>query len=91
MSAVSDLVAQGTSLLVNVPTSAAGTIAERRTGLVGVRAGLIIGAAVAAASTPAVQLSLLPPGGLSAQLIAGLLVLVAVRIGAKAGRGAWLW
>jgi uncharacterized membrane protein YfcA len=88
--AVSDLVARGTSLLVSVPTSAAGTTPYRRAGLVVVRAGLIIGAAAAAASIPAVQLSLLLPARLSAQLFAGLLVLVAVQIGVNTSRGAWV-
>jgi hypothetical protein len=73
-----------------VPTSAAGTIADRRTGLVGVRAGLMIGAAAAATSNPAAQLPLLPPAGLSAQLFDELLVSVAVQIDVKARRGAWL-
>ena len=90
MSDVSDLVVQGSSLLVSVPTSAAGTIPNRRAGLVVVRAGLIIGAAAAAASIPAVQLSLLLPARLSAQLFAGLLVLVAVQIGVNTSRGAWV-
>ena len=90
MFAVSDLVARLASLLVSVPSSAAGTIAHRRTGLVDVRPGLIVRAAAAAAFIPAVQLSLLLPAKLSAQLFAGLLVLVAVQIGVNTSRGAWV-
>ena len=91
MFAVSDLVARLASLLVSVPSSAAGTIAHRRTGLVDVRPGLIVRAAAAAAFIPAVQLSLfLRPARLSTQRFAGLLVLVAVQIGVEARRGAWV-
>lgn len=86
MSAVMHPVAVATSLPASVHTSAAGTIATKRTGLVDVRAGLIVSEAAAAASILAVQSSLPPP----AQLSAGRLVLVAVRIGVTAGRGAWV-
>jgi uncharacterized membrane protein YfcA len=84
--AVSDLVAKGTSLLVSVPTSAVGTLSNRRAGLVEVRAGLVVGVAAAAASIPAVGLSLEMSARLSGQLFAGLLVLVAVQISVKASR-----
>ena len=84
--AVSDLVAKGTSLLVSVPTSVVGTLSNRRAGLVDVRAGLVVGLAAAAASVPAVTLSLHLSARLSGQLFAGLLVLVAVQIGVKASR-----
>jgi hypothetical protein len=84
--AVSDLVAKGTSLLVSVPTSAVGTLSNRRAGLVDVRAGAVVGVAAAAASVPAVGLSLELSARLSGQLFAGLLVLVAVQISVKAGR-----
>jgi uncharacterized membrane protein YfcA len=87
MLAVSDLVARLASLLASVPTGAAGTIAHRRTGLVDVRPGLIVGAA---AFTPAVQLSLLLRlARPSSQRFAGLLDPVAVQIGVKVRRGAW--
>jgi uncharacterized membrane protein YfcA len=84
--AVSDLVAKGTSLLVSVPTSAVGTLSNRRAGLVDVRAGLVVGVAAAAASVPAVGLSLQLSPRLSGQLFAGLLVLVAASITFKAAR-----
>jgi uncharacterized membrane protein YfcA len=84
--AVSDLVAKGTSLLVSVPTSAVGTLSNRRAGLADVRAGLVVGVAAAAASVPAVGLSLQLSARLSGQLFAGLLVLVAVQISVKAFR-----
>jgi len=84
--AVSDLVAKGTSLLVSVPTSAVGTLSNRRAGLVDVRAGVVVGVAAAAASVPAVGLSLRLSAQLSGQLFAGLLILVAVQISVKAGR-----
>ncbi len=44
-----DLLAKGTSLLVMVPTAAAGTWANARARLVDVRAGLVVGVAAAAA------------------------------------------
>ena len=84
--AVSDLVAKGTSLLVSVPTTAAGTLSNRRAGLVDVRAGLVVGVAAAVASVPAVGLSLLLSPRLSGQLFAGLLTLVALQISVKAYR-----
>ena len=84
--AVSDLVAKGTSLLVSIPTSAVGTLSNRRAGLVDVRAGLVIGVAAAAASIPAVALSLALPARVSGQLFAGLLVLIAIHMSVKAGR-----
>lgn len=84
--AVSDLVAKGTSLLVSVPTGAAGTFANRRAGLVDVRAGLVVGLAAAAASVPAVELALSMSPRMSAVLFAGLLILVALQISVKASR-----
>lgn len=86
--AVSDLVAKGTSLLVSVPTSVVGTVANRRAGLVDIRAGLVIGVAAAAASVPAAGLALAVPARVSGLLFAGLLVLIAVHLGVKATRTA---
>lgn len=83
---VSDLVAKGTSLLVSVPTSAVGTVSNRRTGLVDLRAGLVVGAAAAAASVPAAVLSLQLPARLSGQLFAAVLVLVTVQMILKVRR-----
>jgi uncharacterized membrane protein YfcA len=51
--AVSDLVAKGTSLLVNVPTSAVCTLSNRRSGLADARVGLVVGVAAAAAAVHA--------------------------------------
>ena len=85
--AVSDLVAKGTSLLVTVPTSAVGTWSNRRAGLVDVRTGLVVGAAAALTSVPAVGLSLQLPPRLSGQLFAAVLLLVAVQLGLKAAHG----
>ena len=87
--AVSDLIAKGTSLLVSVPTSAVGTVANRRSGLVDLRAGLIVGVAAAAASVPAVGLALTMSPRLSGLLFAGLLVLVALQISMKSIRATW--
>ena len=84
--AVSDLVAKGTSLLVAVPTSAVDTLSNRRSGLTDVRVGLVLGAAAAAASIPAVSLSLALPARLSGQLFAGLLILVAVQMSVSTSR-----
>lgn len=76
---VSDLVAKGTSLLVSVPTSAVGTMSNRRVGLVDLRAGLVVGTAAAAASVPATMLSLQLSARLSGQLFAAVLVLVTIQ------------
>ncbi len=84
--AFSDLVAKGTSLLVSVPTSAVGTYANQRAGLVDVRVGLVVGLAAAVASVPAVALAILLSPQLAGQLFAGLLVLVAAQISVKALR-----
>ena len=84
--AVSDLVAKGTSLLVSVPTSAVGTLSNRRAGLVDVRAGLVMGVVASAASIPAVGLSLQMSARLSGQLFAVLLILVAVQLSFKSWR-----
>lgn len=84
--AVSDLVAKGTALLVSVPTSVVGTVGNRASGLVDVRAGLVVGAAAAAASVPAVYLSLAVPPALSGVLFAALLLVVAAQLTVKAVR-----
>jgi len=84
--AISDLVAKGTSLLVSIPTSATGTVANRRAGLVELRAGVVVGVAAMVASFPAARLSLAMSPTLSARLFAGLLVLVALQLAVKAHR-----
>lgn len=78
--AVGDLVAKGTALLVSMPTSAVATMSNRSTGLVDVRAGLVVGAAAAAASVPAVYLALAIPPALSGILFAALLLAVAAQL-----------
>jgi len=82
--AVSDLTAKGTALLVSIPASVAGTVTSRRSGLVDVRAGLIVGTAAAAASVPAVYAALVIPAALSEILFAALLLAVAVQLVIKA-------
>ncbi|MDQ2813019.1 MAG: sulfite exporter TauE/SafE family protein [Actinomycetota bacterium] len=84
--AVSDLTAKGTALLVSIPASVAGTVTSRRAGLVDVRAGLVVGAAAAAASVPAVYVALAIPPALSGILFAALLLAVAAQLTVKALR-----
>jgi len=86
--AVSDLVAKGTSLLVTIPTSLVGTVANQRAGLVDVRAGLVVGVAAAVAAVPAVGLALLMSARLSGVLFAALLIAVATQLTMKAVRAA---
>ncbi|MEO5834709.1 MAG: sulfite exporter TauE/SafE family protein, partial [Nakamurella sp.] len=91
---VGELVAKGTALLVSIPTSAVGTVFNRRAGMVDIRAGLIIGTAAAAASVPAVYVAFAIPAGVSGTLFAVLLLAVATQLALKAvhhphvGRGA---
>ncbi|HEV7185100.1 MAG TPA: sulfite exporter TauE/SafE family protein, partial [Leifsonia sp.] len=59
--AISDLVAKGTSLLVMIPTSVVGTVANWRAGTVNVRAGLVVGVAATVASVPGAALALALP------------------------------
>lgn len=84
--AVSDLTAKGTALLVSIPASLAGTVISRRSGLVDVRAGLVVGTAAAAASVPAVYAALAIPPALSGRLFAALLLAVATQLTVKALR-----
>lgn len=84
--AVSDLVAKGTALLVTIPTSVVGTAANRRAGLVDVRAGLVVGVAAALAAVPAVGLALLMSPRLSGVLFAAILIAVAAHLALKASR-----
>lgn len=84
--AISDLTAKGTALLVSIPASVAGTVTSRRGGLVDVRAGLVVGAAAAAASVPAVYAALAISPALSGILFAALLLAVAAQLTVKALR-----
>jgi uncharacterized membrane protein YfcA len=83
---VSDLIAKGTSLLVMIPTSLAGSITNARAGLVDVRSGLTVGIAAAAASVPGVFIALVLPPRLSTVLFAVLLLAVAVQLSVRAIR-----
>ncbi len=80
----SDLVAKGTALVVSILTSAVGTVANGRAGLVDVRAGFILGVIAAVASVPAALVALAIPAKLSAVLFAALLLVVAAQLAHKA-------
>ena len=83
---ISDLIAKGTSLLVMVPTTISGTIANRRAGLVEVRMGLIVGAAAAIASIGGATIALALPARAAAILFAVFLVAIAVQLTVRALR-----
>lgn len=78
--------AKGTSLLVIVPTAVLGTIRNRRTGLVDLPAGTVVGLAGVLSALAASRLSLDLDPQLSAVLFAGLLVVAAVRMAVEARR-----
>ena len=82
----SDLVAKGTSLLVMLPTSVAGTLTNIRGKTVDARAGLVVGIAATAAAVPGVAIALLLSPRLSGILFAALLFLVAIQLTVKAIR-----
>jgi uncharacterized membrane protein YfcA len=87
---VSDLIAKGTSLLVLVPTSLVGTLANLRARLVDLPAGLVVGVTATVAAVPGVALALIIPPRLSSVLFAVLLVLAAAQLtvsAVRAGRG----
>ena len=75
-----DLAAKGTSLLAMIPGAIAGTVANRRAGLVVVRDGLIVGLAAAASSFLGVLAAFWLPPAISAWLFAGLLVVAIVQM-----------
>lgn len=83
---ISDLIAKGTSLLVMVPTTISGTVANRRAGLVEVRTGLIVGCAAAIASILGATIALALPSRLAAILFAVFLVGIAAQLTFKALR-----
>lgn len=83
---MSDLIAKGTTLLVMVVTSTTGSVVNRSTGLVDVRAGVTVGVVAAAASVLGAFLALGMPARLSSALFAVLLVLVAVQLTVRAVR-----
>ena len=76
--------AKGTSLLVMIPTSLVGTVANWRAGTVRVGDGLVVGAAATVASLPGAALALALPPELSTTLFAALLVVVAAQLTWKA-------
>jgi uncharacterized membrane protein YfcA len=84
---MTDAVAKGTALLVSIPTSMVGTVTNRRgdTGqTVDVHAGLVLGTTAAAASVPAVYLSVALSPAVSAITFAALLIAIATQLGFKA-------
>jgi uncharacterized membrane protein YfcA len=83
---VGDLLARGTSLLVMVPTSTVGTIANVRARAVDLQTGLIVGGAATVASTGGVALAFALPARTAALLYALLLVVSAVQLALRAVR-----
>jgi uncharacterized protein len=82
----SDLVAKGTSLLALVATSATGSLASRRNGLVDVRSGLIVGGVAAVFSVAGAFIGLAIPARLSTILFAGLILVVAIQLAVRYSR-----
>lgn len=81
---VSDLIAKGTSLVAMIPTSATGTLANARAGMVRLSDGLIVGVAAVLASLGGVALAFLLPPRLSAVLFGILMLVVAVELSHRA-------
>jgi uncharacterized protein len=81
-----DLTAKGTSLLMMVPTSTSGTIANVRGRVVDVRAGLLVGIAATISSFGGVALAFLMSPAVSSYLFAGLLLAAAVQLSVRAIR-----
>jgi uncharacterized membrane protein YfcA len=82
-----DLPAKGTSLLVVLATALVGTVTNLRGGLVDLRAGAVVGTAATLASFGGVALAFALPPRLSGALFAGLLLISAAQITARALRG----
>ncbi|WP_166555537.1 sulfite exporter TauE/SafE family protein [Mycolicibacterium sp. CBMA 226] len=85
--AINDLIAKGTALVVSIPTSVIGSIANRRSDAVDVRAGIIVGVTAALVSIPAVSLAVAIPARTSAILFAALLIAIAAMLARKAVQG----
>lgn len=83
---VSDLIAKGTTLVVVVVTSVTGSVANRRTGLVDVRTGLIVGLVAAVSAVGGAYIGLAMPARVSSVLFGVLLVLVSVQLAVRAIR-----
>ncbi len=84
---ISDLIAKGTSLLVMVPTSISGSIANVRNALVDWRAGVIIGVSAAAGSFGGALVAFALTARLSSILFAALLAVLAVQLIVRTVRG----
>jgi uncharacterized protein len=83
---ISDLIAKGTSLLVMIPTTISGSIANRRAGLVDVPTALIVGAAAAVASVAGAQIAIALPARIAAIAFAVFLFAVAIQLSVRAIR-----
>jgi uncharacterized protein len=81
-----DLLAKGTSLLMMIPTSAAGSWANARSRVVDVRVGLVVGVSAVAASFCGVAVAFMIPERLSAGLFAALLAATAIQLTVRAVR-----
>jgi uncharacterized membrane protein YfcA len=89
---LSDLIAKGTSLLVMIPTSLVGTVANWRAKTVDVVAGLVVGVVATLASIPGTFLAIALPPRLSAILFGVLLLIIATDLTVRAlrqGRVGW--
>lgn len=81
-----DLVAKGTSLVAMIASSAVGTVANSRGGLVDLRAALVVGAGGVTASYLGVLVALAMPARLSAVLFGALLLITAAQLSVRALR-----
>jgi uncharacterized protein len=81
-----DLVAKGTSLLMMIPTSVAGTVANVRRGNSDVRAAMILGLLAVPASLAGVAVATIVPPRLGTVLFAALLLFTAVQLAGRALR-----
>jgi uncharacterized membrane protein YfcA len=72
--------AEGTSLLVIVPTSVAGVLAHRRSGYVAMQTGLVVGAGGVAGSFVGARLALLIPGNVLQRAFGIVLVFAGARL-----------
>ncbi len=77
---VGDLLAKGTSLLVMVPTTIAGTVANARRRMVDLRVAAVVGLSATVASFGGVYLAFAIPPQLSGVLFAALVVLTAAQM-----------
>jgi uncharacterized membrane protein YfcA len=84
---VGDLVAKGTALLAMVPTSAAGSIANLRVGLVTAQDGISIGAGAAVGAIAGSFVAFAIPARLSVILFAVLVLVITVQLVIRAIRG----